>query len=368
MAQDNIALGGGKSATKLPFKFLAGFVVLYVLALVYMQKVVIYLLLSFITAFLLEPIVSRLERKRVPRSLGAGITIGLAFLFSALLMIVMLPVVIDQAQELVWSLPAAYQAAVDALSPFSIKYFGYNVFTDFGRFIRSLQASGGGSTELMQPLGNIVSQVFSNVFRFFFSVVGFMIVPLLTYWLLRELPTFHKERIESVIPEKYHKIAELLRLRINKTLGGFIRGQLIVSSILAVYYSTALSIVGVNLSLLLGILAGFLNVVPYIGIFSILTVSLLLALLHGGLKLLLIVLVTFIVGMVLEGSVITPKFMGREIGLSPLTLITALLVGGELFGLVGMVISVPTAAMMKVIIELTVRGYRSAHQKYGKEN
>jgi len=353
MTTNQPAVQKSNHAKKLPLKFSLGFIILFFLALHYIPKAIIYLLLSFITAFLLDPFVTKLENKGVPRAFGAIFSLLLSTIIFVFVIIVLVPIIINQSAELKVKIPEAINTLSAALGPLSVKIFKYNVFLQFNDFLKNFLFSSK-TESLISPVTNIVG----NVLLFIINILGLFFVPLLSYWLLREFPNLHRERIIAFIPNKYHYISDLLRLRINRTFGGFLRGQILVSSTLALYYSSFLTLVGLDLSILLGILAGFLNIIPFIGIYSILTISLLIAFLQAGGSLVFYVLIIFIGGMILESSFLSPKFMSKETGLSPLTIIKAILVFGELFGILGIFVSVPSVAILKVIIELTFRGYK----------
>jgi len=217
---------------------------------------------------------------------------------------------------------------------------------------------------LVQPIGGaltgIVGGLLSHTVKVVTTVLGLLIIPLMSYYLLREFPQFHA-RFLYLIPKRHHALFNEIIARLNGVLGGFIRGQLVVSSILSLYYGIAFAALGLRLALVLGLMAGFFNVVPYLGILSVLTLTLLIAFINGvGASTFVGIGAVFAVGMAAEGSFLTPRIVGRKVGLRPLTLILALLVGGELLGLVGMLLAVPIAAVARVFVSLGVERYRQS--------
>ncbi len=335
-----------------PWRPILIFFAIFIASLFYLKKVYFNLSIAFILAYLLEPIVGWLEKKNIKRQWGALLTLVTFGLVFILLFILVSPKIFRQAHELIVRLPQVYRNVMELLSGFSDRTFGYNIFSDINQTINQFGSSGA---EIMKPISGIVSSVFSTTFQFVVAILGFLIIPLLSFYLLREFPYLYRKTVLRALPDGYHKVADEIRKRFNQVLGGFIRGQLVVSTILSIYYATALTLAGLELSLLIGVLAGFLNIIPYIGIISILVLSILIALIHAATSTeLIVIVVIYLVGMVLEGSFITPKILGKKVGLSPLTLIVALLVGGELFGIIGMVIAVPIAAIIKVLIEMTL--------------
>jgi predicted PurR-regulated permease PerM len=180
----------------------------------------------------------------------------------------------------------------------------------------------------------------------------------MAYYLLRDFPAIYGKFL-YLVPKRHHKTVAEFRQRLHGVLGGFIRGQLVVSMILASYYCTAFAILRLDLALVLGLMAGFFNIVPYLGILTVIVLTITIALIHGASSAKLAGLaIVFVLGMGAEGSFLTPRIVGRKVGLSPLMLILALLVGGELKGLTGMLIAVPIAAIAKVFLNYFIDHFR----------
>ncbi len=328
----------------------------FVLSLFFISQVYASLTIAFVLAYLLDPLVAKLEKKGVNRSLAAPVMLVVFFTGLVLLGMAVIPRLFAQGRELVHRLPAVYAGVAGALAPTSEQYLGYNVFTDVDKLVESL----GDPTTLVQPLGGIVGGVFSRTFHFVSALLGLLIIPLMAYYLLRDFPLMYGKFI-YLVPKRHHKSIADLRHRLHGVLGGFIRGQLVVSTVLSLYYIAAFTVMRLELALVLGLMAGFFNIVPYLGIVSVLVLTLLIAFIHGAqLTTFIGIGVIFALGMGMEGSFLTPRIVGRKVGLSPLTLIVALLVGGELLGLVGMLLAVPIAAISKVFLESAIAQYRNS--------
>jgi predicted PurR-regulated permease PerM len=125
-----------------------------------------------------------------------------------------------------------------------------------------------------------VGEVFSTTVQVVTTVLGLLIIPLMAYYLMRDYPSIERN-ITSLFPRRYRKSVSDIKIRLHHVFGGFVRGQLGVSSILAVYYSIALTIAGVELSLVLGLMAGFFNIIPYVGILSVLLLTLFVGVVHA---------------------------------------------------------------------------------------
>lgn len=314
----------------------------------FLSKVYASLTIAFVLAYLLDPIVEKMVKKGIRRDLAV---VFVLFTFFALLIlgsVAVVPKLLAQARELLLRLPAAYHGVVAALTPYSQLYLGYDVFHDVNKLIESLD----DPATLVKPIGGFVQGIFARTFRLITTILGLLIIPLLSYYVLHEYPHLYK-RFLYLVPHRHHKLVGELRARLDAVLGGFIRGQLVVSSILSAYYATAFAILRLDLALVLGLMAGFFNVIPYLGITSVALLTLLIAFIHNATVGTYIGIgVVYAVGMAAEGSFLTPRIVGRKVGLGPLTLIIALLVGGELLGLVGMLLAVPIAAIAKVFFDV----------------
>jgi predicted PurR-regulated permease PerM len=147
----------------------------------------------------------------------------------------------------------------------------------------------------------------------------------------------------------------------DQVVGHWIRGQVQVALILAVLYGVGLTLAGVKLGAVIGIMTGLLNVVPYFGAAVGICLSVLMVLIEqGGWQGLLPVAAVFLTVQLLEGYVITPRLVGEKVGMAPVTVIIVLLVGGKLFGLVGMLFAVPVTAAMTVLLQDALRGYQAS--------
>lgn len=334
---------------------------LFILSLFYLGRVYASLTIAFVLAYLLDPLVEKIVKKGVRRDVAALFILGVFFLLLVLGGLAVAPKLFAQARELLSRLPKVYYSVTNALTPLSLQYLGYDVFHD----VNALVASLDDPTAIVKPLSGFVQSLFSRTFKVITTILGFLIIPLLAYYVLYEYPAFYK-KLMHYVPHRHHKMGNQLRDRLDAVLGGFIRGQLVVSSILSAYYASAFALLGIELSLVLGLMAGFFNVIPYLGILSVLVLTFLIAFIHGATLGTYVGLgVVFAVGMGVEGSFLTPRIVGRKVGLGPLTLIISLLVGGELLGLVGMVLAVPMAAIAKVFLDVYMDRVRSSESFKG---
>jgi len=183
------------------------------------------------------------------------------------------------------------------------------------------------------------------------------ITPLVAFYFLSDWPVFLK-RVDGWLPRRRAPaIRETVR-EIDRRLAGFARGQALVCAILAIYYAVALTLVGLDFGVLIGLFIGVISFIPFIGVFfgGLLSIGLAAAQ-FGTWTDVALVAAVFVAGQVVEGNFLTPKLVGDRIGLHPLWVVFALLAGGALFGFVGVLLAVPVAAAVGVVAERMLKGY-----------
>jgi predicted PurR-regulated permease PerM len=198
------------------------------------------------------------------------------------------------------------------------------------------------------------------------SFVGNLIlVPVVLFYLLSDWSRF-VERVQALIPPRLRAQVLGFLEECDAVLGQYLRGQLLVMMVLSVYYAGALALVGFDLALPLGVFTGVAVAVPYVGFGLGLTLSLLAALLQfASLKGVLLVALIYGVGQLLEGFVLTPRLVGERIGLNPLAVIFALLAFGTLFGFVGVLVALPTSAVVLVALRRARAAYLGSRMYTG---
>ena len=194
-------------------------------------------------------------------------------------------------------------------------------------------------------------------FALFAWVANIVLIPVLTFFFLRDWDVF-VERVAALVPRDHLDVASRLAQESSDMLGGFLRGQFTVMLILGAMYGIGLWAIGLDLGLLIGIVAGLLTFVPYLGPTSGVVFGVIAALVqYGDWKHVAAVLAVFGVGQVIESYWLTPKLVGDRIGLHPVAVIFAVLAGGQLFGFLGMLLALPVAAVANVLL-------RYAHVRY----
>jgi len=309
---------------------------------------------GFAIAYFLDPLVERLVQIKIPRGLASLIVLLWFFLVLVLIFLLLVPILQSQVVDLVSSTPqliaaarreaeSLMQMAQERLAPEDLAKLRdavggkiADVFAWFGSVLRDILTRG-------LALANLLSLVF--------------VTPVVAFFLLRDWDRI-VARVDSWLPRAHvETIREQARL-IDETLAGFLRGQLSVCLVLALYYAIGLSLLGLNFGLIIGLLIGLFAFIPYIGGIFGFALSMLLAFTqfrewHN----IVYIVLLFLVGWTVEGNVLTPKLVGERVHLHPVWVIFALLAFGTLFGFLGVLIAVPVAAIIGVLVRFGLAQY-----------
>jgi len=316
-------------------------------------------LLAFIAAYLGEPVVRTLEDKKLPR--WAAILIGYVLIISSLGLIALL--VLPQAQEqfkkLIEEMPE-YQAAILAyLQPVLNIWHSY-VGSVMGGEGDGLSAGSVFSMakEAVPQAGDAVGKAVDAVARSGMAVaktlMNLLLVPVLAFYLLRDWDKLKRQSLH-LVPQRYRSKTSVVAKDVDEVLQSFLWGQLLVMASLAFMYSTGLWLIGLDFGLLIGVVAGLLSVVPFLGtIIGLVLATIAMIVQTGEWQPLWMVGVVFGIGQFIEGNILTPKLVGDKIDLHPVVVIFVVLAGGQLFGFTGVLLALPLAAVVWVIIKRTV--------------
>jgi predicted PurR-regulated permease PerM len=306
------------------------------------RAILIPFLLAAVLAYALEGPVRFLTHRRVPRVVA--ILIVYAMLVSGIGLVV-ISVVPDLAAELSGlgeSFPGYIQSVEDAITSLQVRY----TRTPLPQSLRQVIDESIGQIEIRGSA--YITGVAAAVPGVLTSLPGLILAPFLAFYLSKDLGKIRDWFLSVVPPESRETCLGLLH-DVDRALGGFIRGQLTVAVIVGGLWAIGLSYLGLRFSLLLGIIAGLGEFIPYFGPFLALMPALGLALLTSP-ALAVKVAVLYVVVQQVEGAVIVPKVMGDSVGLHPLTIVFALLAGQELAGFAGLLLAVPTTAVLKVLL------------------
>ncbi|WP_372659270.1 AI-2E family transporter [Hydrogenophaga sp.] len=314
-------------------------------------------LLAGVLAYALQPLVERLHRLRVPRWLGAGLAITLLMLVLLAVFLLIVPVITKQVPLLKEQVPELLDRLNELLLPLAAR-FGLDLQVDTGQVREWLrQLITGRESELINGLlsslrigGSALAAVFGNL----------ILMPIVAYYLLLDWSGM-VARTKGLIPPRWQVSTQSFLDETDEVLGQYLRGQLLVMGVLAVFYTVALASVGLKLALPIGVFTGLAVFVPYLGFGLGLVMGLLAAVLQFQ-SLLGVALVAAVygVGQVAESMYLTPRLLGERIGLHPIAVIFSLLAFGHLFGFVGVLVALPASAVLLVAIRRAKRGYMAS--------
>ncbi len=314
-------------------------------------------LAAAVLAYIFNPLVTRMSR-RLPRTLAVSIALALIAGVILVLLLVLMPLVTKQIKTIVTQFPQFVDWIKINLGPLVQQHFGVELDTALvkewlaehakevqGFAVQLLPTLKSGGLALLGLVGNLV------------------LTPLVLFYFMRDWDDMIAH-VAKLIPRHWNDAVSGILQEVDAVLGEFLRGQLLVMLLMAMFYTVALWFVGLDYALSVGLLAGCLTFVPYLGVISgVLLATLTGVLQFGDLTHLAWIWVVFVIGNVLEGSVFVPWLVGDRIGLHPVAVIFALLAFGQLFGFTGILMALPASAALLVWLR-HVRGKYLASGMY----
>jgi predicted PurR-regulated permease PerM len=319
--------------------------------------------ISALLGWLGDPLVDRLERSGRSRSTSVLIVFVLMTGLLALALLILLPMLWTQVQYLFDTLPRLAEWATGVALPWLEHRFHVNLakYIDPGYLLALVKSHWEEAGGIAATILGRVSQ--SGLFLFGL-LANIALVPVLTFYFLRDWDVMI-EQIRELLPRPMLPTVSRLAAESDQVLGGFIRGQLSVMLALGSIYALGLWLVGLDLGLLIGFVAGLVSFVPYLGAFVGVSAAVIASLVQFGDPMnLALVLGVFAIGQALESFVLTPWLVGDRIGLHPVAVIFAIMAGGQLFGFLGVLLALPVAAVAMVLLRYGHERYTQSHM-YG---
>jgi len=308
-------------------------------------------------AYLFDPIVDRLER-RMPRGLAVSLVFLVVTLLFLLVLVLLVPFTERQIGAFLAQLPVWVDWVQTRATPWLEAKFGMSPdVLDTRSIFDALQAN-------WKEAGGVAATVLAKVSKSGLAVVGWalnlVMVPVVGFYLLRDWDVL-VERIHGLIPRSIEPVVARLARESDDVLGAFLRGQLSVMLALGAFYGVGLWLVGISVGPLIGMIAGLISFVPYLGAITGVLMGVIAALVqYQDWMHVLLVFGVFAVGQTLEGYVLVPRLVGDRIGLHPVAVIFAVLAGGELFGFLGILLALPVASVIMVVLRYLYERYRQS--------
>ena len=313
-------------------------------------------------AYIFKPLANRME-KRMPRTLAVCIALALMTAIVLVLLVVLLPLVTKQVKTLITQFPQYADAIKLRLAPLVLEHFGVELDV---AFIKDWLTSH--SKEVQEFAVSLLPSLKSGGLALLGLIGNLVLTPLVLFYFMRDWDAM-VARISELVPRRVSGSVSGVLKEVDAVLGEFLRGQLLVMLLMGIFYTVALWAVGLNYALSVGVLAGCMTFVPYLGVITGVLLATFTALLQfGDMTHLVWIWVVFVVGNVLEGSVFVPWLVGERIGLHPVAVIFALLAFGQLFGFTGILLALPASAALLVWLRHVRGKYLGSGMYRGSDN
>lgn len=315
------------------------------------------LLIATFLTYLLLPIAKRLEERGIPRVFAVAVAILLSSILGVALVGVVIPILVEDLKMFVAALPGIAEDSIRHLQSFAAG-LGVDLAVDQAEFTEKARAALGEiPIDALKFFGTSFGRAFSGAVGVLLSILNLLLIPIFFFHLMMDSDRLVGSA-RALIPPRHRRWFDSVLARANDIIGAYFRGQLLVAIVLGLLYGTGFWAVGTPFGFLIGLLTGFLNVIPYAGPLIGLSLATAVALANfDGYGSLLGVWAVFAVVQGLESFVITPKIVGDRVGLNALETMLSLIIGGNLGGFVGMLVAVPVAGIAKMIFLETRRAY-----------
>ena len=314
------------------------------------SKVLTPYIFGVILAYLLDPLVDKLENFGLPRTLSsiAIMILALSIIFVSIFLLI--PALIEQIESLLMSLPDIYGHGLSAIESIVPKFVHKGLVSadSLSDFKNALATNGI----------TIASKFASYALVAFDIFVLFLIVPVITFYLLMDWDKI-LNNFSNYLPQKSAEEIHKVIMKIDNVLSGFVRGQLLICLTLSLFYSGSLLALGLNYSLLIGLFAGLISFIPFLGasIGAIIALSVAALQFWSVPEMIAYVGVVFVAGQLFESNLLTPKLVGDSVRLHPVMIMLAVSVGGAISGLSGVMLAVPVAAIIAVLFRELLHKY-----------
>jgi predicted PurR-regulated permease PerM len=293
-------------------------------------------------AYFLDPVADRLERAGLNRVFATAVISTGVILCFVLTVLLIVPALIEQVRQAINAAPGL----IDGLQSWIGTRFPR--FSSEDQLLRRALASVEGSIAEVGP--NVINSVLTSSLAVVDFLVLIVVAPVVAFYLLLDWDRM-VNRVDSLLPRQHAQTIRTIFGEIDRVLAGFVRGQFSVCVFLGTFYAVALSFVGLPFGFLVGLVAGFLSFIPYVGSLTggVLSIGIALVTFWGEPLWIVLVAAIFGFGQFVEGNILSPKLIGKSVGLHPVVLIFALAVFGRLFGFAGLLVAVPAAASLGVL-------------------
>jgi predicted PurR-regulated permease PerM len=329
-------------------------ITLLILFIYNISSILLPFIVAMIFSYILNPSADRLQKLGVSRALATSIIIGLFFTTLIAIIALLAPLIYNQAIDLTKKIPEYLQLANDRLLPTFNSYLNEIAPEAAEKAMASI-------SEFSTYIFNFLGKMMANIWQSGIAVVNILsllfVTPVVTFYVLRDWGKII-DKIDSLLPPKYAPTIQEQFKEINRTLEGYLRGQIHVCMLLGTYYAIGLSLAGLDFGFVIGMATGILSFIPYVGMLFGFALGVILAIFQfGDWFHVSIIVAVFLSGQFLEGNFITPKLVGDKVGLHPVWIIFGMLAGAAMFGFIGILLAVPITAIIGVLIRFGLKKY-----------
>ncbi len=314
------------------------------------QEIVFLFLFSYAISILIDPVVTRLEKKGVSRSCSIFGFLSTIIIILIMIIVLAVPKLISEYQGFVSNFDENVKAIIDSANKLLGTLFGITIDTDLGHIATQVRERAINATS--EERHRVAELVWNTLFKGYsvtLTLVNLCMAPFFIFYMSRDLDKIHG-MLGHLLPDNLRERVSTIGSEVVKYIHMFFKGQITVALIMACLYSFSLFIVGVKYSLLVGVIAGLVGVVPYLGVILGLILALLITFLTDGtLSQYIYATLAIFIPNLFEAFVLQPKIVGKSVGFNPFAVIVILLIGGQLFGIIGMIIAIPLAAIFMVV-------------------
>ncbi len=317
---------------------------------------------AIIIAYFLDPIVDKFEAKNLSRSFSSLLIVSIFMITIITVSFLIIPLFYQELIKFISAIPSYSSTFLNNIYPKIVEFLqenGYEVDPDFAQYL---------SEENLSKLLGLSNNVAQNLVKSSMSIINILslvfITPILAFYLLKDWNIL-VDNVDEFLPAKYDGKLRKIFSRIDTVLSGYIRGQFNVCLILGVFYGCGLAIIGLNFGFLIGFFTGIMSFVPYVGMLIGVLVAATIGLFQWGFDAVSLaqLAIIFIIGQIIESNFLTPKLVGKKIGLHPVWVIFAIFAFGVLFGFIGILLAVPMAAILGVIAKSISQEYKKTYTK-----
>ena len=354
-APDDEAQAAVSAAFRRQFRFWLASAVVLALFLYVFSDILLPFVAGMVLAYFLDPVADRLERLGLSRVMATVVILFAFIIVLVLAFVILVPVLASQMADFAGKLPdylTRLQALITSFDPHWLKEkFGVDP-ANLREGLNSLLTSGFG----------LLTTVFESIWnsgKALVSVVSlFVVTPVVAFYMLLDWDRM-VTTVDNWVPRDYVRTVRQIAADINTAAAGFVRGQGTLCLILGAMYAFGLTLTGLNFAILIGLFSGLISFIPYVGSLTglVLAVGVAFVQFWPDWKMVVAVAVVFFIGQFIEGNILSPKLVGKSVGLHPVWLMFALFAFGALFGFVGLLIAVPAAAAVAVLVRFAIARY-----------